>query len=397
MRTVLTGPPSAFQPPWGAVRLSDQRYLSVRVTQMDDPATEAGQHSWGHELGRQVGERSQDEPALPHPWMGHDRIRLVDRLVPDQERSASRVRGPNRTVRTRPASASSSRHRSSSSHAAGGVHLDHHVQEWALLRTPDGLGLVHRRHCRQLADGAQALDSFPQKPPRRSPRLEPRPMNARRGVAVASVTAPQASAGPARRRRIVTPADARWWGTGGRSLRTVTTTSSSRSSRARTDRATAPARASSKSKGGPLTIAASRADQIPVVHGVGQLVGNRRRTQVERGVEVDLERLSPSPFFWQEPVNPHDAQTSNLDPLVAALHPIAARGGNPSTATTSSRPTGPIWWPTRCSTSTMDCGGDGRRPDHTRNPATAPITQSPKPSWCTSRRVPVATDSSSSR
>ncbi len=131
---------------------------------MDDPATSAGQHSWGHELGRQVGERSQDEPALPHPWMGHDQIRLVDRLVPDQEHvciegSRSQPNGSDSPCVSFELSAPIQQ----LARAAGGVHLDHHVQEWALLRTPDGLGLVHRRHRRQLADGAQALDSFPQK------------------------------------------------------------------------------------------------------------------------------------------------------------------------------------------------------------------------------------------
>ena len=117
----------------------------------------------------------------------------------------------------------------------------------------------------------------------------------------------------------LTPAVARSWGTGGRSLRTVTRTAAIRSSRAsrasaisvaeRSSRPTCPARHD------PLDLGDDRA----VVDRVGQVVAGAGRGQVDVEIEVDLDRLGPLLLLGQHADERRQPEAAQLDPVLG--HP----------------------------------------------------------------------------
>ena len=127
------------------------------------PGHRAGQHLRGHELGRQVRKGSQHEPTLPHPRMGDHQVRLVDRLVPDQEHVCVERAGSEPYSSDPPRVGFELSASISSSQPLQPVWTSTTtVEERALFRTPDGFCLVQRRHRRQVAEAPQALNRFAQ-------------------------------------------------------------------------------------------------------------------------------------------------------------------------------------------------------------------------------------------
>ena len=185
-RTVYTGPPSALQPRGVPVAFSDRS---------DGPSLRA--YPGGRPLhqrrpgGRGRPARGPGRPAAPGrsaaPTSGGGappgRARRRRRRLTSST-SASRVRGPKRTVRTRPAAGLE--RPAALEQGPGGVgreQLDHQVQVGPLAgRAADRLGLVERRHGHQVAVVRPSSATARRRWARRSPRLEPRPRKARTGT-----------------------------------------------------------------------------------------------------------------------------------------------------------------------------------------------------------------------
>ena len=109
----------------------------------------------------ELGQRCEDEAAARHiRGCGISRSGSSTVTPSIQRMSTSRVRGPHRTSRTRPAAASSRRQTPSScARVEVGVELDDHVQVAALVGAADRVGLVHVGHGDQSgerSDGACA-------------------------------------------------------------------------------------------------------------------------------------------------------------------------------------------------------------------------------------------------
>ena len=273
------------------------------------------------ELGLELRQRLEHEAALVQARVRHAQARLVDDLVPVHEQVEVDRPGP-------PALAVAH-----ATQLALGVEQD--VEQLAretmwspARRRRSGTGLVDDAHGLRLPQlgELEELDS-----PCGSEQVD-RPQD--RHLLRAEVGA---EADVRARHRSVRSAITAACSTGGSrttsGLRMRTRTRSTVSKRSRMPSTTAPASASSSWRSGPGEDLAHELGEVPVVHGVVDVVARRGRV-VDVHPEIDQEALAEPPLRLEIPVMPEQDQPSELD-RHAITFPLSTAAATASASTVS--------------------------------------------------------------
>src|SRR6516225_3192692 len=200
------------------------RKRRLQPTHTDDVATSGRELGLCYEVGGQVGQGRQDEPALPHAGMGDGEVGVVYDLALDEEDVGVEGAGAPPLGCFGPVAVGGGLEGPAALEQQAGrvgrAQLHDEVEVILLARrAADGLGLVEGRDGDDVAGRPELVDGG----------LE-------EGAAVAEVGAESDEGTPCgwrrtqRLRRTRTPVEATSRGSGGRSLRTVTSTASRRGS-----------------------------------------------------------------------------------------------------------------------------------------------------------------------